>query len=151
VTSPLAGVSASGGPGCHGRIDRADDPALPPAVLVAIGDDAPPAVVREVCAGVEEQGVPTALLGGAGRDRGRHAARESRLQVGVGVDADGAVAVHHALVPDVVLALGAGAAPAELRVLGADAARIVTGLPLRTARNERLLAGIPRSASDTIQ
>ena len=65
--------------------------------------------------------------------------------------ADGAVAVHHALVPDVVLALGAGAAPAELRVLGADAARIVTGLPLRTARNERLLAGIPRSASDTIQ
>lgn len=132
-TSPLSGVSASGGPGCHGRIDRADDPALPPAVLVATGDDAPPSVVREVCAGAEEQGVPTALLDGPSGDRGRHAARESRLQVGVGVDADGAVAVHHALVPDVVLALGAGASPADLRVLGADAARIVTGLPLRTA------------------
>ncbi|HWN28905.1 MAG TPA: glycerol dehydratase reactivase beta/small subunit family protein [Actinomycetospora sp.] len=132
-TSPLSGVSASGGPGCHGRIDRADDPALPPAVLVATGDDAPPSVVREVCAGAEEQGVPTALLDGPHGDRGRHAARESRLQVGVGVDADGAVAVHHALVPDVVLALGAGASPADLRVLGADAARIVTGLPLRTA------------------
>jgi len=132
-TSPLSGVSASGGPGCHGRIDRADDPALPPAVLVATGDDAPPSVVREVCAGAEEQGVPTALLDGPPGDRGRHAARESRLQVGVGVDADGAVAVHHALVPDVVLALGAGASPADLRVLGADAARIVTGLPLRTA------------------
>ena len=132
-TSPLSGVSASGGPGCHGRIDRADDPALPPAVLVATGDDAPPSVVREVCAGAEEQGVPTALLDGPPGDRGRHAARESRLQVGVGVDPDGAVAVHHALVPDVVLALGAGASPADLRVLGADAARIVTGLPLRTA------------------
>ncbi len=139
--SPLSGVSASGGPGCHGRIDRSPrisgpaDPALPPAVLVATGDDAPPAVVREVCAGAEEQGVPTALLGGPPGDRGRHAARESRLQVGVGVDADGAVAVHHALVPDVVLALGAGASPADLRALGADAARIVTGLPLRTAPN----------------
>ena len=33
-------MSASGGPGCHGRIDRADDPALPPAVLVAVPDDA---------------------------------------------------------------------------------------------------------------
>jgi hypothetical protein len=120
-------------------------------VLVAVGQDAPPAVVRAVCAGAEEQGVPTALLGGPSADRGRHAARESRLQVGVGVDADGAVAVHHALVPDVVLALGAGASPAELRVLGADAARIVTGLPLRTAGESALLAGIAHSASDTGQ
>jgi hypothetical protein len=59
--------------------------------------------------------------------------------------------VHHALVPDVMLALGAGASPADLRVLGADAARIVAGLPLRTTPNGRLLAGIPCSASDTSQ
>ena len=60
--SALSGVSVLGGPGCHGRIDRADDPALPPAVLVTVHDDAPPAVVREVCAGAEEQGIPTAIL-----------------------------------------------------------------------------------------
>jgi hypothetical protein len=134
VSSPLSGVSASGGPGCHGRIDRADDPALPPAVLVAVHDDAPDEVVREVCAGAEEQGIPTALLGAATRGAdaaGRHAAAESRLEVGVGVGVDGAVVVRHALVPDAVLTLGAGAPRRDLRVLGGDAARIVAGLPLR--------------------
>ncbi|MDD7938840.1 glycerol dehydratase reactivase beta/small subunit family protein [Actinomycetospora lutea] len=140
MTSPLSGVSASGGPGCHGRIDRPPrdrdlaDPALPPAVLVAVHDDAPPGVVRELCAGAEEQGVPTALLGATatGADAaGRHAASESRLEVGVGVGVDGAVVVRHALVPDAVLALDAGAATHDLRVLGGDAARIVAGLPLR--------------------
>jgi hypothetical protein len=134
VTSPLSGVSASGGPGCHGRIDRADDPALPPAVLVAAHDEAPSDVVRELCAGAEEQGVPTALLGSssvAAEEAGRHAASESRLEVGVGVGVDGAVVVRHALVPHAVLTLGAGAPPHDVRVLGGDAARIVAGLPLR--------------------
>jgi hypothetical protein len=110
------------------------DTGVPPAVLVAVHDGAPPPVVRELRAGAEEQGIPTAILEGpVGADAGRAAARESRLQVGVGVDADGAVAVHHALVPDPVLALDAGASAPDLRVLGADAARIVAGLPLRTA------------------
>jgi hypothetical protein len=140
-TSPLSGVSASGGPGCHGRIDRAPhhrdpaDPALPPAVLVAVHEDAPPDVVREVCAGAEEQGIPTALLSsraGDADDAGRDAAGESRLAVGVGIDAAGAVVVRHALVPHAVTALAPGSSAADLRVLGADAARIVAGLPLRT-------------------
>ncbi|NMO89193.1 glycerol dehydratase reactivase beta/small subunit family protein [Actinomycetospora sp. TBRC 11914] len=134
MTSPLSGVSASGGPGCHGRIDRADDPALPPAVLVAVHDDAPPAVLREVCAGAEEQGIPTAILGStvAGPDdAGRHAATESRLEVGVGIGADGAVVVRHALVPEAVLALAGGPSAAQARRAGADAARIVAGLALR--------------------
>ncbi|MEJ2886013.1 glycerol dehydratase reactivase beta/small subunit family protein [Actinomycetospora aeridis] len=133
MSSPRSGVS--GGPGCHGRIDRADDPSLPPAVLVAAHDDAPPAVVRELCAGAEEQGIPTALLGytAPGADAaGRHAAAESRLEVGVGVGVDGAVVVRHVLVPEALLTLDAGAPAADLRVLGADAARIVAGLPLRT-------------------
>ncbi|MHC1558566.1 glycerol dehydratase reactivase beta/small subunit family protein [Actinomycetospora sp. C-140] len=143
MSSPLSGVSSSGGPGgpggpgCHGRIDRADDPTLPPAVLVAVHDDAPLGVVREVCAGAEEQGVPTALLGApspAAQDAGRHAASESRLEVGVGVGADGAVVVRHALVPDAITGLDAGATAPELRILGADAARIVAGLPLRMVR-----------------
>ena len=129
-TSPLSGVSASGGPGCHGRIDRADDPALPPAVLVAVHDDAPPGVVREVCAGAEEQGIPTAILAGSDAE---HAAEESRLEVGVGVAADGTVVVRHGLVPDPVLRLAGGAPAGQVRQAGADAARIVAGLPLRTA------------------
>jgi hypothetical protein len=140
VTGPLSGVSAvsavsaTGGPGCHGRIDRADDPALPPAVLVAVHDDAPPGVLREVCAGAEEQGIPTAILpdSPAGADdAGRRAASESRLEVGVGIGADGAVVVRHALVPDAVLVLDGGAPASRVRGAGADAARIVAGLALR--------------------
>ncbi|MDL5157772.1 glycerol dehydratase reactivase beta/small subunit family protein [Actinomycetospora termitidis] len=105
----------------------------PPTVLVASHTDAPPAVVREVLAGVEEQGVPTAGVGGGDDpDAGaRHAARESRLEVGVGVGPDGAVVVRHALVADPVLVLPPGARAADRRQAGGDAARIVAGLPLR--------------------
>jgi hypothetical protein len=141
VTSPLSGVSTSGGLGCHGRIDRAPtisdpaDPALPPAVLVAVHDDAPPGVLRQVCAGAEEQGVPTAILAGTpaadADEAGRRAAAESRLEVGVGVGADGGVVVRHALVGHAVLRLAGGAPAAQLRQAGADAARIVAGLQLR--------------------
>lgn len=137
--SPLSGMSASGGPGCHGRIDRADDPALPPAVLVAVHDSSPATVVREVCAGAEEQGIPTALLSSSAQgadDAGRHAAAESRLEVGVGVGVDGAVVVRHVLVAEAVLTLGAGASRGDLRVIGGDAARVVAGLPLRGALPE---------------
>jgi hypothetical protein len=122
-----------GGPGCHGRIDRADDPALPPAVLVAVHDDAPPGVLRGVCAGAEEQGVPTAILADspAGADEGgRHAAAESRLEVGVGIGPDGAVVVRHALVSEPVVRLDGDAPASGVRRAGADAARIVAGLPL---------------------
>ena len=144
MTSPLSGVSASGGPGCHGRIDRPltnselAGTALPPAVLVTVHDDAPPAVLREVCAGAEEQGIPTAILApttGAGADGlARHAAGESRLEVGVGIGADGAVVVRHALVGEPVLRLPGGAPAGEVRQAGADAARIVAGLPLWAAQ-----------------
>ncbi len=136
MSSPLSGVSAvsaSGGPGCHGRIDRADDPALPPAVLVAVHDDAPPGVLREVCAGAEELGIPTAILpdSPAGADDGgRLAASESRLEVGVGIGPDGDVVVRHALVPEPVLRLAGGGPASRVRGAGADAARIVAGLAL---------------------
>ncbi|MCD2193947.1 glycerol dehydratase reactivase beta/small subunit family protein [Actinomycetospora endophytica] len=134
MSSPLSGVMVSGGPGCHGRIDRADDPALPPAVLITVHDDAPPGVLREVCAGAEEQGIPTAILSGPpsdADDAGRHAAGESRLEVGVGIGPDGAVVVRHALVPAAVLVLDGGSPPSRVRAAGADAARIVAGLALR--------------------
>ena len=138
MSSPLSGVTASGGPGCHGRIDRADDPALPPAVLVAVDDDAPPGVLREVCAGAEEQGIPTAILPDCppdADDAGRYAATESRLEVGVGIGADGGVVVRHALVRDALLVVAGGAPASRVRTVGADAARIVAGLPLAGGRD----------------
>lgn len=107
----------------------------PPTVLVVAHPDAPPGVLREVRAGAEEQGVPTGLLpddGSGGADAAaRRGAADSRLHVGVGVAADGAVAVRHALVPRPVLTLSAGAGAVEQRQAGADAARIVAGGALR--------------------
>jgi hypothetical protein len=126
----------------------------PPAVVVR-HDGAPAAVLREVAAGAEEEGVPTrveaaatgeaapadaaahaAALGRTGAARaaalGHTAALASPLEVGVGVDAAGALAVHHAtLPPDApALSIGPGGDPPQWRRAGAVAARIVTGLPI---------------------
>ncbi|MCD2188799.1 glycerol dehydratase reactivase beta/small subunit family protein [Actinomycetospora soli] len=106
----------------------------PPTVVVAAHPGAPPGVLREVRAGAEEQGVPTALLPDAGSSpdaAARRGAADSRLQVGVGIGDDGAVVVRHALVPDAVLVLGPDAPAGEQRQAGADAARIVGGGALR--------------------
>lgn len=82
----------------------------PPSVVVRHHPDAPAAVLREVLAGAEEEGVPvvawpdpTAATGPPG-DAGavamaHRAARRSQLDSGVGIDLHGAVAVHHAKLP----------------------------------------------------
>ncbi|MEJ8277364.1 glycerol dehydratase reactivase beta/small subunit family protein [Pseudonocardia spirodelae] len=126
----------------------------PPAVVVRHHPDAPAAVLREVLAGVEEEGVPAAAwpdptaVGGPPGDAGavalaHRAARRSRLDVGVGIDAAGAVVVHHAKLPADRPALTepgpvrAGAHPPYGRAAGAAAARIVTGLPLPAVPGDR--------------
>jgi Dehydratase medium subunit len=110
-----------------------------PAVLVYRHPDAPAPVLREICAGAEEEGVPTDVVELSDRQDSRDAtalahaaAQASRLDVGVGLDASGAAAVHHgklpATVPATSTALGAG--PPEWRRTGHIAARVVKGLPL---------------------
>ncbi len=108
----------------------------PPVIVVRHGG-APPAAVREVRAGAEEEGVPTRVEEVA---PGRHAATAlahaaalaSPLEVGVGIDATGEVAVHHASLPPPTPALtvATGGGPPQWRRAGAVAARIVTGLPI---------------------
>jgi hypothetical protein len=131
----------------------------PPAVLVHRHPDAPAAVLREVCAGAEEEGVPTRVVDvpGRGRDRGglaaavalaHAAALDSRLDVGIGIsgggdggddggsdggsDGGGAVAVHHAKLPAdaPVTTTAPGAVLPDWRAAGRTAARVVKGLPL---------------------
>ena len=106
-----------------------------PAVLVLVHPDTDPVARREVCAGAEEEGVP-ARVAVSGRDAGdvtdlaHTAARGSPLSVGVGLDAAGGVAVHHALLPARRPALFADARPAQWRRAGRTAARIVKRTPL---------------------
>ncbi|WFG45464.1 glycerol dehydratase reactivase beta/small subunit family protein [Pseudonocardia alni] len=123
----------------------------PPSVVVGHHPDIPDPVLREVLAGAEEEGVPVttwpdpdAVGGPDGVVALAHrAAQRSRLDVGVGIDADGSVVVHHTTLPADRPAFtepgpgpavpagpeGAGGRPHGRRA-GAAAARIVTGLPL---------------------
>lgn len=88
--------------------------------------------LREIGAGMEEEGVPyrteTACEGGA-RELAFAAALASGLDVGVGVDADGNVCVHHAKLPPGAPALAGPASSG--RVMGQNAARLVTGIPFK--------------------
>jgi hypothetical protein len=121
----------------------APDPAEIPSVLVRHHPDAGARALREVCAGAEEEGVPTrVLVADAGACvvsevpeapvLAHCAALDSRLDVGIGLDGRGQVSVHHAKLPEgsPVRTLPAGAGPADWRWAGRTAARIVKGLPL---------------------
>jgi hypothetical protein len=107
-----------------------------PAVLVYRHPGTPAAVLRQVCAGVEEEGVPTDVTEVPGPDDAtalaHAAAGESRLGVGIGLDAAGAAAVHHGTLPErtPVTETPAQAPPTEWRRAGRIAARVVKHLPL---------------------
>jgi hypothetical protein len=100
---------------------------------------APEPVLREVCAGAEEEGVPTEVVdaseGLAAQDAtalAHAAARASRLEVGIGLDSSGAAAVHHGKLPErhPAATTGPAASPADWRRAGRIGARVVKGLPL---------------------
>lgn len=117
-----------------------------PSVVVLRAATAEAAVLREVCAGAEEEGVPTRVGGTTPGDRdasppdapspdaialAHTAALDSRLDVGIGLDGAGAVAVHHAKLPERGPAevVAPGASAPDWRRAGRTAARIVKGLP----------------------
>lgn len=100
-------------------------------------------LLRAVCAGIEEEGVPhTTQRHDGAHDAGelaRRAARRSPLGVGVGVDARGGVCVQHdtlAVAPAELTAAPA-AGDAVARTLGHNAARIVVGVPLKEVSGHR--------------
>jgi hypothetical protein len=107
-----------------------------PAMLVYRDRAAPAPVLREICAGAEEEGVPTEVVdapdGGDATALAHAAARESRLEVGIGVDASGAAAVHHGKLPErrPPATTGPDAGPPDWRRAGRIGARVVKGLPL---------------------
>jgi propanediol dehydratase-reactivating factor small subunit len=113
------------------RADRTQR-ARPAVVVRYLPGEANRASLREVAAGLEEEGVPWRLQqGGEGSapDLAFDAARASALSVGLGVDAEGAVCVHHAKLP---AARPVATGPAgQARVLGHNAARLVTGIPFK--------------------
>jgi hypothetical protein len=110
-----------------------------PAMLVYRHPAAPVPVLREICAGAEEEGVPTEVVDAPGgvdtadaTALAHAAARESRLDVGIGVDAAGAAAVHHGKLPAdrPPATIGPASTPPDWRRAGRIGARVVKSLPL---------------------
>ena len=90
------------------------------------------ACLREIDAGMEEEGVPFRMAQSdlaTAQELAHAAALASNLDVGVGVDAAGTICVHHAKLPLEAPAL-TGAADSA-RTLGHNAARLVSGIPFK--------------------
>jgi hypothetical protein len=90
--------------------------------------------LRELTAGMEEEGVPfrveeAAAEAGGAAELAHAAAHASTLDVGIGVDAAGHICVHHAKLPPDAPALTGP--PRHARSLGHNAARLVTGIPFK--------------------
>lgn len=104
-----------------------------PVVVVRYEPDRdPPALLRDIAAGLEEEGVPFRVEVGSAADAvslAHEAAHASPLDVGVGVGGAAQVCVHHAKLPPHAPALLASASAA--RAMGHNAARLVTGIPLK--------------------
>lgn len=104
-----------------------------PAVLVycaLAADDLDGA--RELDAGMEEEGIPARLVpvpDGLAVSLAYAAAQASTLDVGVGIDSRGNISVHHAKMPRDEAALSGP--PSTARVLGHNAARMVSGKPFK--------------------
>jgi hypothetical protein len=109
-----------------------------PSIVIHRHPGSAPAVLHEVCAGAEEDGVPTRVEPVGDTNQldaaalAHSAALESKLEVGVGIDAGGTIAVHHAKLPPGAPAhlTSPAAGPLDWRRAGQVAARIVTGLPI---------------------
>jgi hypothetical protein len=88
--------------------------------------------LREIGAGMEEEGVPyrtETVSEGRACELAFAAALASSLDVGVGVDGEGNICVHHAKLPPDAPALAGPASSG--RVMGHNAARLVTGIPFK--------------------
>jgi hypothetical protein len=105
-----------------------------PVVVIGTSGSAPDRVLREVQAGLEEEGVPFDVHAYEQTDPcalAHQAARDSPLDVGLGVTDDG-LCVHHAKLPrDRPVCRDPIGESAAARRVGHDAARVVTGVPLK--------------------
>lgn len=110
---------------------------LPPTIVVLVAGEPDPgaAPLRQLLAGIEEEGVPYEVVPATSTSAGAlaaDAALRSTLAVGVGVADDGTVAVtHRTLSADQpIVELGARVDDEVVRSAGRSAARVVVGLPL---------------------
>jgi hypothetical protein len=117
--------------------DRHTGRVRPAVVVLYRPDPGDQCRLRDITAGLEEEGVPfrvDASPAGSAAELAHFAAQASTLGVGVGMDAAGDICVHHAKLPPDSPAL---TGPAErARRLGHNAARLVTGVPFKLCEGD---------------
>ncbi len=91
--------------------------------------------LREVQAGLEEEGIPWRVTAGDCGEfvaLGHQGAQESQLGVGIGIDASG-MCIHYQKLPQAepLFCLLEGGAKAAWRRIGYNAARLVKGIPFK--------------------
>lgn len=108
-----------------------------PHVKILYSANAPQELCREVELGLEEEGIPgvrgAEATGGGAAELAYAAAQASPLATGVGIAPDG-LAVHYSRLPreHPLFFLPRGeCTPAQARRLGANAARLVKGIPFK--------------------
>jgi len=98
-----------------------------------------PALLQYLAEGIEEEGVPCHMVAQTTQldaiKLSAQAALDSSLEVGIGWDAQGDIAIHHRRLPDDAPLFQAHwpYQPETLRLLGSHAARLVKGLPFKLA------------------
>lgn len=113
-----------------------------PQVIVAVSPQgADPALLREILWGLEEESVPFRVveLPGSCEQMAQEASLISPLGAGVAIGEDGWVIVQHRRLPrsKPLFRLLTRGCPARLvRELGANAARLVKGIPFKLAGSE---------------
>jgi Dehydratase medium subunit. len=108
-----------------------DSPSIVIYVNAHFGQEAK---LREVAAGIEEEGIPSSWFVAAGDAvaLAHRGASESRLGVGIGISTDSLSVHYHKLPGDKPLfALPAANNPVAWRQLGNNAARLVKGTPFK--------------------
>lgn len=117
---------------CSAVISQRAESARPAVVVFCALDPGDWAAARELDAGMEEEGIPARIVAVPDAptvELAHAAAQASNLDVGIGVDREGNISVHHAKLPPETAALnGTGSAA---RLMGHNAARLVNGTPFK--------------------
>ncbi len=108
----------------------------PTILIYTVRPDA--TLLREICAGIEEEGVLYEILprvAGDASSLGKTAAQESMLGSGVGLHENIGALYMRGMGTPVLVTLDAALTPEKARALGANSARVIKKLPLRLDEN----------------
>ena len=104
-----------------------------PSIMVYVDENFKDSrILQDILYGIEEESVffhTKNVNGDSSANMAARAALESRLQVGIGLDSTGSIALHYKNMKDPLFLIRANREKAE-RSLGSNAARLVKGIPL---------------------